>query len=192
MSVSPIVIKVGGALLDDTAAMTRLFLSVKDVQATRPVVVVHGGGPLVETLMASLGLQSTKIDGLRVTPDEHMPYICGALAGSLPELRCARTRTEEWPDHMHILRTESHRARADMGCAIEIRWGRRKHTQGIPRGRRERRRDRRRGGMTAMGSQRQVTFKFGIRVYVGGLPPLTGSESRRQWHTTTSLGAAEV
>jgi len=37
MSVSPIVIKVGGALLDDTAAMTRLFLSVKDVQATRPV-----------------------------------------------------------------------------------------------------------------------------------------------------------
>ena len=81
MSVSPIVIKVGGALLDDTAAMTRLFLSEKDVQATRPVVVVHGGGPLVETLMASLGLQSTKIDGLRVTPDEHMPYICGALAG---------------------------------------------------------------------------------------------------------------
>ena len=39
MSVSPIVIKVGGALLDDTAAMTRLFLSVKDVQATRPVTV---------------------------------------------------------------------------------------------------------------------------------------------------------
>ena len=30
MSVSPIVIKVGGALLDDAAAMTRLFLSVKD------------------------------------------------------------------------------------------------------------------------------------------------------------------
>ena len=89
MSVSPIVIKVGGALLDDTAAMTRLFLSVKDVQATRPVVVVHGGGPLVETLMASLGLQSTKIDGLRVTPDEHMPYICGALAGSANKQLCA-------------------------------------------------------------------------------------------------------
>lgn len=89
MSRSPIVIKVGGALLDDAAAMTRLFLSVKDVQATRPVVVVHGGGPLVETLMASLGLQSTKIDGLRVTPDKHMPYICGALAGSANKQLCA-------------------------------------------------------------------------------------------------------
>ena len=89
MSVSPIVIKVGGALLDDAAAMTRLFLSVKEVQTIRPVVVVHGGGPLVETLMASLGLQSTKIDGLRVTPDEHMPYICGALAGSANKQLCA-------------------------------------------------------------------------------------------------------
>ena len=74
MSRSPIVIKVGGALLDDTAAMTKLFLSIKEVQSSRHVVVVHGGGPLVETLMASLGLQSTKIDGLRVTPDEHMPF----------------------------------------------------------------------------------------------------------------------
>lgn len=89
MSRSPIVIKVGGALLDDTAAMTRLFLSIKDVQVSRPVVVVHGGGPLVETLMASLGLSSTKIDGLRVTPDEHMPYICGALAGSANKQLCA-------------------------------------------------------------------------------------------------------
>lgn len=89
MSRSPIVIKVGGALLDDAAAMTRLFLSIKEVQTTRPVVVVHGGGPLVETLMASLGLTSTKIDGLRVTPDEHMPYICGALAGSANKQLCA-------------------------------------------------------------------------------------------------------
>jgi acetylglutamate kinase len=89
MSRSPIVIKVGGALLDDAAAMTKLFLSIKEVQSSRHVVVVHGGGPLVETLMASLGLQSTKIDGLRVTPDEHMPYICGALAGSANKQLCA-------------------------------------------------------------------------------------------------------
>ena len=72
MSRSPIVIKVGGALLDDAAAMTRLFLSVKEVQKTRPVVVVHGGGPLVETLMASLGLVSTKIDGLRAVSYTHL------------------------------------------------------------------------------------------------------------------------
>lgn len=89
MNSSPVVIKVGGALLDDAAAMQKLFLSIKQVSESRPVTVVHGGGPLVETLMASLGLASTKIDGLRVTPDEHMPYICGALAGAANKQLCA-------------------------------------------------------------------------------------------------------
>ena len=89
MNSSPVVIKVGGALLDDAAAMQKLFLSIKQVSESRPVAVVHGGGPLVETLMASLGLASTKIDGLRVTPDEHMPYICGALAGAANKQLCA-------------------------------------------------------------------------------------------------------
>ena len=79
MNSSPVVIKVGGALLDDAAAMQKLFLSIKQVSESRPVAVVHGGGPLVETLMASLGLASTKIDGLRVTPDEHMPYILSLI-----------------------------------------------------------------------------------------------------------------
>lgn len=89
MKRTPIVIKVGGALLDDQAAMSRLLTSIQTVLATRPVILVHGGGPLVETLMASLGLSSNKIDGLRVTPDEHMPYICGALAGSANKTLCA-------------------------------------------------------------------------------------------------------
>lgn len=89
MKRTPIVIKVGGALLDDKEAATTLLQSIKTVMETRPVVLVHGGGPLVETLMASLGLSSSKIDGLRVTPDEHMPFICGALAGSANKSLCA-------------------------------------------------------------------------------------------------------
>ena len=68
MSVSPIVIKVGGALLDDTAAMTRLFLSVKDVQATRPVVVVHGGGPLGRRLWRVLVFKAQKLMAFGLRP----------------------------------------------------------------------------------------------------------------------------
>lgn len=89
MSLPPIVIKVGGALLEDEAAALKLLASVKHVMAQRPVILVHGGGPLVETLMAALNLPSQKIDGLRVTPDEHMPYICGTLAGSANKALCA-------------------------------------------------------------------------------------------------------
>lgn len=89
MSTQPIVIKVGGALLEDTDAGLKLLQNIGRIQQTRPVVLVHGGGPLVETLMASLGLSSHKIDGLRVTPDEHMPYISGTLAGSANKALCA-------------------------------------------------------------------------------------------------------
>lgn len=85
----PAIIKVGGALMGDAAAAKVLLENIKQVSATRPVVLVHGGGPLVEEVMAGLGLVSAKIDGLRVTPDEHMPYICGALAGSANKSLCA-------------------------------------------------------------------------------------------------------
>ena len=44
--------------------------------------VIIGGGAMVEELLSALNLSSQKIDGLRVTPKEHMPYITGALAGT--------------------------------------------------------------------------------------------------------------
>ncbi len=89
ISRAPLVIKVGGALLDDAAAMTALFNSIHSIREQRPVVIVHGGGPMVESLMADLGLVSEKLDGLRVTPDNQMPYICGALAGTANKQLCA-------------------------------------------------------------------------------------------------------
>lgn len=89
MSNAPIVIKVGGALLDNPDAASALFRNIADIQKTRPVVLVHGGGPAVEQLMQALNLSSEKIDGLRVTPDEHMPYIGGALAGYANKALCA-------------------------------------------------------------------------------------------------------
>lgn len=87
--VKPVVIKVGGALIDDNAAASTLFTFIAQLKTERPVVLVHGGGPLVETLMRDLGLASHKLNGLRVTPDEHMPYICGALAGTANKKLCS-------------------------------------------------------------------------------------------------------
>ncbi len=89
MNPPPIIIKVGGALLDDTEAANTLFAHIADIQSRQPVVLVHGGGPAVEQLMRALKLPSNKLDGLRVTPDEHMPYIGGALAGYANKALCA-------------------------------------------------------------------------------------------------------
>ncbi len=79
----PLVIKVGGALLDTPAAMDNLFTALstflKDNQ--RPLVIVHGGGCVVDNLMSALNLPVQKKNGLRVTPSDQINVIVGALAG---------------------------------------------------------------------------------------------------------------
>jgi acetylglutamate kinase len=84
----PIVIKVGGAFMQSPQHATELLQVIKRLQLNRKVVLIHGGGPMVEELLQALGLTSTKINGLRVTPDEHMAYIVGALAGTANKQLC--------------------------------------------------------------------------------------------------------
>ncbi len=83
-----LVIKVGGAFMQAEQAALDLLKVIADIQQTRPVILVHGGGPMVEELLAALNLKSEKINGLRVTPDEHMAYITGALAGTANKQLC--------------------------------------------------------------------------------------------------------
>lgn len=80
----PLVIKLGGVLLDNEEALERLFMALvtyrKEYQ--RPLVIVHGGGCLVDELMKRLNLPVVKKAGLRVTPADQIDIITGALAGS--------------------------------------------------------------------------------------------------------------
>lgn len=85
----PLVIKVGGALLEESSSALTLFKVLQQIQATQPVIVVHGGGNAVASLLTNLGFQSEKRDGLRVTPAEQLPYVVGALAGTVNKTLCA-------------------------------------------------------------------------------------------------------
>ena len=69
----PLVIKLGGVLLDTPAAMENLFTALADYQKNfvRPLLIVHGGGCVVDDLMQRLGLPVKKKNGLRVTPSDH-------------------------------------------------------------------------------------------------------------------------
>ena len=80
----PIVVKVGGALLESPEAVACLFEAFNGFLAhsKRPLVLVHGGGCLVDELLGKMNLRSDKIDGLRVTPFDQIDYIAGALAGT--------------------------------------------------------------------------------------------------------------
>lgn len=78
---NPVVFKLGGEALTNLPALSEFLTQVKNIQVDRQVVIVHGGGPQVETMMAAANLNSVKVDGLRATPNEHLPFVVGALAG---------------------------------------------------------------------------------------------------------------
>lgn len=81
---NPLIIKLGGVLLDSDEALERLFAALVNYRQshTRPLIIVHGGGCLVDELMKKLSLPVTKKNGLRVTPADQIDIITGALAGT--------------------------------------------------------------------------------------------------------------
>ena len=81
---NPLIIKLGGVLLDSEEALARLFDALLAYRSAhqRPLVIVHGGGCLVDELMKKLALPVQKKNGLRVTPADQIDIITGALAGT--------------------------------------------------------------------------------------------------------------
>ncbi|MDQ6927784.1 MAG: acetylglutamate kinase [Actinomycetota bacterium] len=79
-----VVIKCGGAVMDDPALAALL---AQDVALMRSVgirpVVVHGGGPQIGALMRRLGKQPEFLDGLRVTDAETLDIARMVLVGKV-------------------------------------------------------------------------------------------------------------
>ena len=84
MKNAPIVIKLGGALLDDPDANAPFFQALAEfIQQDQSVVLVHGGGKSVDRHLELLGYKSEKREGIRITPPEQMREIAGVLAGQM-------------------------------------------------------------------------------------------------------------
>ncbi|WP_067709428.1 acetylglutamate kinase [Erwinia sp. ErVv1] len=81
---NPLIIKLGGVLLDSEEALEKLFSALVSWREShqRPLLIVHGGGCLVDELMKKLSLPVQKKNGLRVTPADQIDIITGALAGT--------------------------------------------------------------------------------------------------------------
>ncbi|MCL9780423.1 acetylglutamate kinase [Vibrio sp. S4M6] len=80
----PLVIKLGGAALSCPETLSQVFnaISLYQQQKERRIVIVHGGGYLVDELLSELHIESVKKKGLRVTPYQHINVVSGALAGT--------------------------------------------------------------------------------------------------------------
>jgi len=79
----PLVIKIGGAILEKEDALCNLLSVIAKLKADAKVVLVHGGGCVVDEMLAQAGFTTVKKHGLRVTPKEQIGLISGALAGTV-------------------------------------------------------------------------------------------------------------
>ncbi len=83
-----VVLKVGGSIAGDDDAALDLIASLHD--AGRPLVVVHGGGPLVGEWATKLGLETRFERGLRVTDAATRDLALAVLAGLVNKTMVAR------------------------------------------------------------------------------------------------------
>jgi acetylglutamate kinase len=78
-----IVVKLGGATLENPALLQRAAIAVKQLTDEHQVAVVHGGGAALTRVLMQMGKTSEFIDGLRVTDAETRDYAVMVLAGHM-------------------------------------------------------------------------------------------------------------
>jgi len=78
-----IVVKLGGATLEDAGLLHRAVLAIKSLATEHQVAVVHGGGSALTKVLSKMGKTSEFIDGLRVTDAETRDFAVMVLAGHM-------------------------------------------------------------------------------------------------------------
>ena len=81
----PLVVKLGGALLDEAARFSEVFDALARMHQLHPggVVVVHGGGKAVDRQLDRLGIRTERREGIRITPPEAVEQVTAVLAGAM-------------------------------------------------------------------------------------------------------------
>ena len=84
----PLVVKIGGALLESAGAHGEAFSGLVALHAAERahgragIVLVHGGGAQVDRQLKLVGIETPRIEGIRVTSREAIDQVVGVLAGS--------------------------------------------------------------------------------------------------------------
>lgn len=83
MSTAPLVIKVGGELLESPERLTAVGEALAGLAAAGPLVVVHGGGREIDAELARRGVTTRAVDGLRITDAATLDAVVAVLAGTI-------------------------------------------------------------------------------------------------------------
>jgi acetylglutamate kinase len=84
MSVRPLLIKLGGELLEDRTHLANVVGALGRIVADGlPVVVAHGGGKEIDAALRTAGLEKRQVEGLRITDDATLEVVVAVLAGAV-------------------------------------------------------------------------------------------------------------
>jgi acetylglutamate kinase len=75
------VLKLGGELLEDAAALRSVSAAIVRLAAEGPLAVVHGGGRAIDAELRARGETPRFVDGLRVTDAAALDTVVSVLAG---------------------------------------------------------------------------------------------------------------
>ena len=79
----PVVLKLGGELLEDAACTRRVAEAIVHAAATVPLAVVHGGGREIDAALAKAGISKQQVDGIRVTDQPTLDIVVSVMAGAI-------------------------------------------------------------------------------------------------------------
>lgn len=86
------IIKLGGRVIDDEDKLNMLLHAIS--QQSDPCVIVHGGGDQVSELAERLGVESTFINGRRVTDQSSLKLVTMVLAGMINKQMVAKLQAK--------------------------------------------------------------------------------------------------
>lgn len=75
------IIKIGGALIDDTELLDRFLDQFSEIGEKK--ILVHGGGKLATTLADKLGIEQKLVNGRRITDKDTLDIVSMVYAGSI-------------------------------------------------------------------------------------------------------------
>jgi acetylglutamate kinase len=83
----PLVLKVGGELLEDSRHLATIVSAVATIRAAdapiADVAIVHGGGREIDAALEAAGLEKRQVDGLRITDETTLAVVVSVLAGTI-------------------------------------------------------------------------------------------------------------
>jgi acetylglutamate kinase len=79
----PLVIKLGGELLEEPARLATIVAAIARVARQMPAVIVHGGGREIDAALKLAGIEKRQVDGLRVTDERTLDVVVAVLAGTV-------------------------------------------------------------------------------------------------------------